>query len=280
MRQVTKKGLMTVAAAGSVLAATGGYAYASGADGVASHSPGVGSGNTVQVPVEVPVNVCGNTVNVVGLLNPASGNQCSNGSEGRHHGRHGHHGHGGQGRHEGGWSSGHQAEGRAEGSPGVASGNVVQAPVDVPVNACGLSVDVVGIGNPAMGNDCVNGGDTVHREHGGPEHPQPHQPPCDHGDEHHPGQHNPPAQHHNPPQGEHAPPAEHSVHHNPAGPAQPVTEVKDAHRPAQHAAAPEVDSATQLAHTGAAGLGAAGAASAGLLLGGTMLYRRTRAGQN
>ncbi|HEY3483437.1 MAG TPA: chaplin, partial [Streptomyces sp.] len=32
----------------------------------------------VQVPVHVPVNVCGNTVNVIGLLNPAFGNQCQN----------------------------------------------------------------------------------------------------------------------------------------------------------------------------------------------------------
>ncbi|CAG8559080.1 12529_t:CDS:2 [Ambispora leptoticha] len=36
--------------------------------------PGVVSGNIVQVPVEVPVSICGNTVNVVGLLNPAHGN--------------------------------------------------------------------------------------------------------------------------------------------------------------------------------------------------------------
>ena len=42
-----------------------------------ARSPGVLSGNTVQVPVDVPVNVCGNTVNVVGLLNPAVGNSCA-----------------------------------------------------------------------------------------------------------------------------------------------------------------------------------------------------------
>jgi hypothetical protein len=42
-------------------------------------SPGVLSGNLAQVPVQVPVNVCGNTVNVIGLLNPAFGNTCVNG---------------------------------------------------------------------------------------------------------------------------------------------------------------------------------------------------------
>jgi hypothetical protein len=29
-----------------------------------------------QVPVQVPVNVCGNSINVIGLLNPAFGNTC------------------------------------------------------------------------------------------------------------------------------------------------------------------------------------------------------------
>ncbi|MFJ6797728.1 chaplin [Streptomyces sp. NPDC091268] len=48
------------------------------ADGKAVGSPGVLSGNLVQVPVHVPINVCGNTVNVIALLNPAFGNTCVN----------------------------------------------------------------------------------------------------------------------------------------------------------------------------------------------------------
>ncbi|MGW7378406.1 chaplin [Streptomyces sp. NPDC054794] len=66
--------------AGAVLA-LGGAAPAfadSGAEGLSTGSPGVVSGNTIQIPVHVPVNVCGNTVNVVGLLNPALGNACAN----------------------------------------------------------------------------------------------------------------------------------------------------------------------------------------------------------
>ena len=43
-----------------------------------SNSPGVVSGNAAQVPVHVPVNVCGNSVNMIGLLNPAQGNACVN----------------------------------------------------------------------------------------------------------------------------------------------------------------------------------------------------------
>ncbi|MFC7257583.1 chaplin [Streptomyces lutosisoli] len=49
-----------------------------GADGAAANSPGVLSGNVIQVPVHIPVNVCGNTVDVIALLNPTAGNACSN----------------------------------------------------------------------------------------------------------------------------------------------------------------------------------------------------------
>ncbi len=68
-----------MAAAGAVL--LGGAAAAaadSGAQGAAVGSPGVLSGNVIQVPVDIPVNVCGNTVDVIGLLNPAFGNACVN----------------------------------------------------------------------------------------------------------------------------------------------------------------------------------------------------------
>ncbi|MGX1911705.1 chaplin family protein [Streptomyces phaeochromogenes] len=148
MRQVTRKGLMTVAAATGVLAATGGYAQAdSGAHGSASDSPGVLSGNSVQAPVHAPVNVCGNTVNVVGVLNPAVGNKCANKGGGS-----GHH-HSGGGSHAGSHAGGHTGN-----SPGVGSGNHVQVPVDVPVNVCGNSVSVGGVGNAATGNDCSNTG--------------------------------------------------------------------------------------------------------------------------
>ncbi|MFI0940808.1 chaplin [Streptomyces sp. NPDC021020] len=77
------KAAAVAAAAGAVLAAGAGIAAAdSGAAGAAVNSPGVLSGNLVQVPVHVPLNVCGNTVNVIGLLNPAFGNECVNTSTG------------------------------------------------------------------------------------------------------------------------------------------------------------------------------------------------------
>ncbi|MFF5970281.1 chaplin [Streptomyces sp. NPDC012769] len=51
-----------------------------GADavGAAVNSPGVLSGNVIQVPVDLDANVCGNTINVIGLLNPAYGVTCVN----------------------------------------------------------------------------------------------------------------------------------------------------------------------------------------------------------
>ncbi|WP_370418568.1 chaplin [Streptomyces sp. QH1-20] len=66
------------ATSGLVLAGAGVAAANSGAQGAAVNSPGIASGNVVQVPVAVPVNACGNTLNVVGLLNPTFGNTCVN----------------------------------------------------------------------------------------------------------------------------------------------------------------------------------------------------------
>ncbi|WNI32891.1 chaplin [Streptomyces sp. ITFR-6] len=63
---------------GLVLAGAGMAVADSGAQGAAIGSPGVLSGNVVQVPVHIPVNLCGNTVNVIGLLNPSFGNTCVN----------------------------------------------------------------------------------------------------------------------------------------------------------------------------------------------------------
>jgi hypothetical protein len=74
-----KKVVAAAAATGGLVLAGAGLAVAdAGAQGAAIGSPGVLSGNVVQVPIHVPVNVCGNTVNVIGLLNPAFGNTCVN----------------------------------------------------------------------------------------------------------------------------------------------------------------------------------------------------------
>ncbi|MFD5876757.1 chaplin family protein [Streptomyces sp. NPDC060322] len=85
MKNLKKAAAVTMIAGGLVAAGAGAAsATAHGHGGAAAHgqavgSPGVASGNLVQVPVHVPVNVVGNTVNVIGLLNPAFGNLGLNG---------------------------------------------------------------------------------------------------------------------------------------------------------------------------------------------------------
>ncbi|MFF3321732.1 chaplin [Streptomyces sp. NPDC002889] len=230
MRQVHRKGLATVMLTGGALAMATGYAHAnSNADGAASDSPGVLSGNTVQLPVNVPVNVCGNTANVVGVLNPAVGNQCANGSGAGAGSNSGSAANGGTaGSSTAGSASnggGATADGGASNSPGVLSGNSVQLPIDVPVNVSGNSVNVVGIGNPATGNTSAN---------------VPGKPPA----------------------------------------AAPATPPKAAHPP-KSATDDEgpLSSGGSLAHTGSDQLAFAVPAGATLLLGGLVLYRRFRPAQ-
>jgi hypothetical protein len=240
MRQVKRTGLITVAAAGGVLAAlSGGTAYAdAGAQGATANSPGVLSGNGVQLPVHVPVNVCGNTVTVVGLLNPATGNAC---------------GHAGSGTGQG---SGAHASGTAQNSPGVGSGNGIQLPIDVPANVCGNTVTAGGLLNPSSGNACETGSGRVPRQN--------HR----HPDEHHKPQTRHPVQH------EHAEipavPAQHAHH---------ASDVRAQSKPQAHPQAVSAHKAHgELAHTGAGfPVGTAAPAGAALLLGGVVLYRRGRA---
>ena len=48
------------------------------AEAYAANSPGFLSGNVIQIPVHVPINVCGNSINVIALLSPTFGNTCIN----------------------------------------------------------------------------------------------------------------------------------------------------------------------------------------------------------
>lgn len=163
MRHSRRNGLIAamVAGGGLAVAGVGGLAHADAdAGGHAERSPGLLSGNLLQLPVHAPVNVCGNTVSVVGVLNSASGNRCANEAPGggnpgprpshpdgsAHPSKPGA-GHGG----------GAVAEGRGKDSPGLLSGNGLQLPVELPLNVSGNSVNVVGVGNGSHGNTSVNG---------------------------------------------------------------------------------------------------------------------------
>ncbi|WP_318656388.1 chaplin [Streptomyces canus] len=115
------------------------------ANGAAVDSPGVVSGNDVQVPVEAPLNLCGNTVDVVAALDPAFGNDCAARDEGAED----------DSSYGSGQDHDEDADGGTEGSPGVGSGNDVRVPVEVPLNACGDSAGLAIVLNPAFGNSCA-----------------------------------------------------------------------------------------------------------------------------
>ncbi|MEU6578613.1 chaplin [Streptomyces sp. NPDC046805] len=77
MKNLKKAAAVTMVAGGLVAACAGMASATNGgawAGGEAEYSPGVVSGNVVQAPVHVPVNAVGNTVNVIGALNPVFGN--------------------------------------------------------------------------------------------------------------------------------------------------------------------------------------------------------------
>jgi hypothetical protein len=98
MSRIAKAAAVALGTGAVVLSGAGMASADAGAEAAAVGSPGVLSGNLLQVPVHVPVNLCGNTVDVIGLLNPAFGNTCVN-ADGGHGGHHGGHngGHGGYG---------------------------------------------------------------------------------------------------------------------------------------------------------------------------------------
>ncbi|NLU66192.1 chaplin [Streptomyces sp. HNM0574] len=259
MRQVARKGLITVAAAGGVLAAmSGGSAYAdSGAQGASQGSPGVLSGNTVEVPVDVPVNACGNSANVVGALNPAMGNNCAQGG-GEEQDEDG-----GSGERQGGGDA--AAQGAAKGSPGVGSGNQVQVPVDVPVNACGNTLTGIGGLNPAMGNGCNAQGDSSGQ---------------DSGDKGGSGQDGSTAPDRGGQQGDgmkpegQREPMNHSDVRGSSSPERQAPSSSDRGHTTQLSAGSE---GPQLAETGSGmQMGTVGALGGGLLVGGYVLYRRAR----
>ncbi len=78
MKDIRKALVLAGAAAALVLGSAGVAGASAEAEGVAFGSPGILSGNVIQVPIHIPINVCGNSVNLIGALNPAAGNVCIN----------------------------------------------------------------------------------------------------------------------------------------------------------------------------------------------------------
>jgi hypothetical protein len=83
VKRLSKAAVLTVAAGAAVLGTAGGAVahdggHGASAEAIAAGSPGVASGNVIQVPIHVPVNFCGNSLNFTALANPAIGNTCVN----------------------------------------------------------------------------------------------------------------------------------------------------------------------------------------------------------
>ncbi|MFE6333014.1 chaplin [Streptomyces sp. NPDC057798] len=232
--------MVTAAAATSILSLYGAPALAdTSANGGAKASPGVAAGNDVSAPVDLPVNACGNTVDVVAALNPSFGNGCATagdaakrGGDGEPSGDSGY-GNGGDDRDHG------DGDGDGDGDGGYGDTPPTKPPTKPPTTP------------PGGGHTPPGGG---------------HTPP---GGEHTPpgGEHTPPGGGHTPPGGEHTPPG---GDHTPPGPSG-----------GDHAPPPGGDHngpVPTLPETGSGeGMLAASGASAALIAGGAVLYRRGRA---
>ncbi|MBM9503376.1 chaplin [Actinacidiphila acididurans] len=73
-----RKGAAVAALAAGLVLAGGGMAVAdSGATGAAFGSPGVLSGNVLEVPLDLPLNLCGDSLDLLALLNPSPGTTCA-----------------------------------------------------------------------------------------------------------------------------------------------------------------------------------------------------------
>jgi hypothetical protein len=132
MQGFAKKGLLLTAAVSGLLAGAAGAASANAtAVGAANHNAGAGSGNQVQLTGNAPINACGDTATGAGGLNVAALNHCINhGTEATDRGEVSH-------------------------SPGAISGNQVQGALNVPINACGDTVNVLAALDPSVLNGCA-----------------------------------------------------------------------------------------------------------------------------
>jgi small secreted domain DUF320 len=78
MNKMGKVAFIVAAGGGLAFAGAGGAMANADSDAAAVGSPGVVSGNNIQVPIHIPINLCGNTIDIIGVLNPAFGNVCVN----------------------------------------------------------------------------------------------------------------------------------------------------------------------------------------------------------
>jgi len=109
-----------------------------------SHSGGIGSGNTLQAPINVPILACGNTVSVLAVQDHTGGSNCGSPRGDR------------SGERSGKGSGGAAATSSTDHSGGVLSGNIIQVPLNAPVDACGNTVNAGVVRSTEHGSSCTN----------------------------------------------------------------------------------------------------------------------------
>lgn len=73
----TKKALAIAGVTLGLMCTGAGFASAnSSASGSTGNSGGVLSGDVIQIPIDIGTNVCGNSINVIGIGNWVFGNAC------------------------------------------------------------------------------------------------------------------------------------------------------------------------------------------------------------
>jgi hypothetical protein len=117
--------------------ATAGASAASGT-GSTSDNTGLLNGNQINLPIQIPVDVCGNAVGVLGTANAG----CEGGAKATNKG-------------SGGGNT-------SSGNLGAANGNQINAPIQVPVSACGNAV-----GGLAVSASCKGGAKAANYGSGG-----------------------------------------------------------------------------------------------------------------
>lgn len=90
-----------------------------------SVNSGIGSGNQIKLPVQAPINICGIAIGILGNANAS----CTGGSEANH------------------GADALPTDWNSLGNSGILSGNQVLAPIQAPINACGVGVGVLGDAN-------------------------------------------------------------------------------------------------------------------------------------
>ena len=106
-----------------------------------SNNFGILNGTQVYAPINVPINLCGNALSILGLANAQAA--CMNNIGGKHHT-------------EGGWVSQNSSN-----NYGIANGTQIYAPITAPLNVAGNAIGVAGEANSAAvaSNESGRGGD-------------------------------------------------------------------------------------------------------------------------